>query len=588
MGLYRVEAVVLRTWRLGESDRIVNLLTPGRGKVRAVVKGVRKTKSRFGSRLEPMVHVSLLLYEGRELDIVTQAETVEVFRAVREDLDRLGKANSLLEAVDQVAQEGHANARLYQMLLGALRTLAAHDAPLLVPAFFLKLLAVEGFHPMLDACAVCGSDVDLVAFAQVEGGVLCGACAGGVGGIRRPLGRGSGVGPPDPGRRPRFGAELATRPGNRGGGPPGDEGPRGPPRTPIEVGRSDPDSLSRPPRRRPRPDFPPFPGECAKRSLYATILHSHLLTVAPCRYISAMEVDRIVAQIAARQLGLFTYDQAVGSGASDGLIKHRVRIGRWIRVGGGVYRVAGVPVTWQQRALAACLVAGPGAVVSHRSAAVVWGVSGFRPGPLEITVPAGRSGRNSLAEVHRSDRLPTRDRTTRQRIPVTRPARTVIDLAGRVGPALLEEAVDDVLCRRLVPLDKLRRRADELGRRRGSRALRTVLEAWTPGALPEGVAEMRIVRRLVAAGLPEPVRQHEIRQDGELVARVDLAYPAERLAIELDSFRWHAGRGPFRSDRLRGNRIEAAGWRVLRATPEDAEHGHDLIRAARALTKVAA
>ncbi|MEA2842601.1 MAG: repair protein RecO [Actinomycetota bacterium] len=182
MGLYRVEAVVLRTWRLGESDRIVNLLTPGRGKVRAVVKGVRKTKSRFGSRLEPMVHVSLLLYEGRELDIVTQAETIEVFRPVREDLDRLGKATSLLEAVDQVAQEGHANARLYQMLLGALRALAAHDAPLLVPAFFLKLLAVEGFHPMLDACAVCGSADDLVAFAQVVGGVLCRACAGGVGG----------------------------------------------------------------------------------------------------------------------------------------------------------------------------------------------------------------------------------------------------------------------------------------------------------------------------------------------------------------------------------------------------------------------
>ena len=253
-----------------------------------------------------------------------------------------------------------------------------------------------------------------------------------------------------------------------------------------------------------------------------------------------------------------------------------------------MYRVAGVPVTWPQRALAACLVAGPGAVLSHRSAAVVWGMSGFRAGPLEITVPTGRTTRNSLATVHRSDRLAVRDSTTRQRIPVTRPARTVIDLAGRVGPELLEEAVDDVLCRRLVPLDKLRRRADELGRRRGSLALRTVLEAWTPGALPDGVAEMRIVRRLLAAGLPEPERQHEIRQDGELVARVDLAYPPERVAIELDSFRWHAGRGPFRSDRVRGNRIEAAGWRVLRATPEDAGLGHDLVRAARALVRAAA
>ena len=178
MGLYREQGVVLRTIKLGEADRIVTLLTAGRGKVRAVAKGVHKTKSRFGSRLEPMVHVSLLLYEGRsDLDIVTQAETVEVFRAVREDLDRLSKAQSLLEACDQVAQEGHANVRLYQMLLGGLRALAAHDAPLLVPAFFLKLLAAEGFHPYLDECVVCGAVVDLCAFDQVQGGVLCGSCA---------------------------------------------------------------------------------------------------------------------------------------------------------------------------------------------------------------------------------------------------------------------------------------------------------------------------------------------------------------------------------------------------------------------------
>jgi DNA repair protein RecO (recombination protein O) len=179
VGLYREHGVVLRTIKLGEADRIVSLLTAGRGKVRAVAKGVRKTRSRFGSRLEPMVHVSLLLYEGRELDIVTQAETIEHFKVVREDLDRLAKANSLLEAADQVAQEGHANARLYQMLLGALRALAAHDAPMLVPAFFLKLLAAEGFQPVLDRCVSCGREGGLVAFDQVEGGVLCAACVGG-------------------------------------------------------------------------------------------------------------------------------------------------------------------------------------------------------------------------------------------------------------------------------------------------------------------------------------------------------------------------------------------------------------------------
>jgi DNA repair protein RecO (recombination protein O) len=178
VGLYRDQGIVLRTWRLGESDRIVNLLTERHGKVRAVVKGVRKTKSRFGARLEPLVHVSLLFYEGRELDIVTQAEAIEHFRPVREDLGRLAKASSLLEATDQLAQERHANSRLFFMLLGGLRALAAHDAPLLVPAFFLKLLSNEGFHPLLDECAACGERYGLEAFDLAQGGVLCVSCAG--------------------------------------------------------------------------------------------------------------------------------------------------------------------------------------------------------------------------------------------------------------------------------------------------------------------------------------------------------------------------------------------------------------------------
>jgi DNA repair protein RecO (recombination protein O) len=172
--------VVLRDLRLGESDRIVNIVTLGHGKVRAVVKGVRKTKSRFGSRLEPLSHVSLLMYEGRELDVVTQAETLDHFRTVREDLSRMTSAMAMLEAVDQVSQEREANPRLYQMLVGALRALAAREAPLLVPAFFWKLLSLEGAHPVLEHCASCGraaaGGTDLVAFDLAEGGALCRSC----------------------------------------------------------------------------------------------------------------------------------------------------------------------------------------------------------------------------------------------------------------------------------------------------------------------------------------------------------------------------------------------------------------------------
>jgi DNA repair protein RecO (recombination protein O) len=180
VSLYRERGIVLRTIKLGEADRIVSIVTEHRGKVRAVAKGVRKTKSKFGARLEPMMHVSLQLYEGRgELDIVTQAETIDAFRSVREDLDRLTQATALLEAVDHLVQEKEENPRLLQMLLGALRTLDAGPAPLVVPSFFWKLLAQEGFTPILDECAMCGGMTDLVAFDLESGGVLCRSDASG-------------------------------------------------------------------------------------------------------------------------------------------------------------------------------------------------------------------------------------------------------------------------------------------------------------------------------------------------------------------------------------------------------------------------
>ena len=192
MGLYRERGVVLRTYRLGEADRIVVVMTAGRGKVRAVAKGVRKTGSRFGGRLEPASHVQLLCYEGRELDVISQAEAVEPFRGLRDDLGRMRDAFALLEAVDQVAREGEADLPLLTMLTGALRTLASRPSPLLVGAFYWKLLALEGAAPMLEDCVRCGRPVgeEPVALDTVEGGVLCRTCEPGSGG-RRSVGPGA-------------------------------------------------------------------------------------------------------------------------------------------------------------------------------------------------------------------------------------------------------------------------------------------------------------------------------------------------------------------------------------------------------------
>jgi DNA repair protein RecO (recombination protein O) len=177
--LYRDHGIVLRTYKLGEADRIVVFITKNHGKVRAVAKGVRKTKSKFGSHLEPMSHVAVQFYEGRELDIVTQTESVDHFRPIRDDLDRISRGVAMLEAVDQMALEREPNPRLYQMLLGALRALAGHNGPLVVPAFFWKLLSLEGFRPQLDECVLCGAtppDDALVAFDLEAGGALCLGC----------------------------------------------------------------------------------------------------------------------------------------------------------------------------------------------------------------------------------------------------------------------------------------------------------------------------------------------------------------------------------------------------------------------------
>jgi len=174
--LYRDQGVVLRTIKLGETDRIVTILTQGHGKVRAVAKGVRKPGSRFGARLEPMTHLALQCYRGRELDVVTQVETIDANRALREHYGCLTHAVSMLEATDQVAQEREPNPALYRMLVGALRTLAAQPTPLVSAAFFWKLLSLEGFHPMLDVCVRCGAHGPFVAFDFDEGGVLCADC----------------------------------------------------------------------------------------------------------------------------------------------------------------------------------------------------------------------------------------------------------------------------------------------------------------------------------------------------------------------------------------------------------------------------
>ncbi len=180
MGLRSDQGIVLRSFPFGEADRVVVILSPNNGKLRTVAKGIRKTKSRFGGRLEPFTHVDLVLYEGRNLDTITQVSVIEAFPNLRSDLDRVLVAGTMVEVVDAVAAEDDPSARLFLLLQRGLRALEAnHDGPDLVTSFLLKLTDVVGFAPALDHCAGCGRDDVPLRFSLSAGGAVCGSCRSG-------------------------------------------------------------------------------------------------------------------------------------------------------------------------------------------------------------------------------------------------------------------------------------------------------------------------------------------------------------------------------------------------------------------------
>jgi DNA repair protein RecO (recombination protein O) len=178
--LYRDDAIVLRTQKLGEADRIVTLLTREHGKVRAVGKGVRRTTSRFGARLEPFMVVDAQLHSGRSLDTVTQVETVGAYaRTICEDYAAYTAGAAMLEAADRlVAAEHEPAVQQYWLLAGALRALAqqAHTPSLVLDSYLLRALAVAGWAPSFTDCARCGEPGPHHSFNVASGGAVCPRC----------------------------------------------------------------------------------------------------------------------------------------------------------------------------------------------------------------------------------------------------------------------------------------------------------------------------------------------------------------------------------------------------------------------------
>lgn len=184
MPTYRDEAVVLRTHKLGEADRIVTVLSRRHGKIRAVARGVRRTSSKFGARLEPFTHVDLQFATGRTLDVITEAVTLHAWsEPLGGDYGRFTAGEVMLETADRlVAEEGQPSLQQYLLLLGALHALTAgtsdgpRPATMVMDAYLLRAVATAGFAPSLADCASCGTPGPHDAFSPAAGGMVCRRC----------------------------------------------------------------------------------------------------------------------------------------------------------------------------------------------------------------------------------------------------------------------------------------------------------------------------------------------------------------------------------------------------------------------------
>ena len=275
-------------------------------------------------------------------------------------------------------------------------------------------------------------------------------------------------------------------------------------------------------------------------------------------------IDVAFNRLAARQYSLAHRQQALDLGMTPRQIQARLDAGWLLPLHRGVYRLPGSPLSPEQSLFGACLAAGGGAVASHRSAARLWALRGVDEAPTEITVAGPRHLRLPGVVVHSTDRFDAIDLFRRARIPVTTPARTLLDLGAVVPAPVVESALEDALMRRLVTFRLLINTLERLGGsgRRGAAILRALVQERDPATAPtQSMLEDELFRVLRRGGLPQPVRQYEV--GGVLL---DGAYPHLRLGLEADSRIWHGGRLDVQRNTDKANILLAHGWRVLRFT----------------------
>ena len=282
---------------------------------------------------------------------------------------------------------------------------------------------------------------------------------------------------------------------------------------------------------------------------------------------SGVPLDAKLAQLAASQHGVFSLLQLVGIGLTASGVRKRVAAGRLHRVHRAVYvLVPAQLLSFKGRYMAAVLTCGPGAALSHRSAADLLGLRATARARIDVTALSHRCVDG--VDVHRSTTLLPSDVTEVDGIPCTTIARTLLDLAGVVPMAQLERALNQAEAMNVLNLSTLLDQIARNGTTAAAAKLRQALELYDPGQAPtDSDLEDEFLTLIRAADVPAPERQVYIElDDGEEPIRADFVWRAQRLVLETDGRQFHATRRAFETDRRRDQRLTRAGWRVVRVT----------------------
>ena len=279
-------------------------------------------------------------------------------------------------------------------------------------------------------------------------------------------------------------------------------------------------------------------------------------------------------RLALSQYGCFSLAQAQEIGVGKRCVHHAAAIRELVRDAPQVYRLSASPITWETRLMTAQLWLGAESVISQSSAAALWKLPTFCPGPVELSTPRPKKALPPVV-VHKVGADLSAHTTTVGPFRVTNAGRTLVDIAGKTAPDVLERALEDAIRRRLTSMRHLEwLMRDRHGR--GAKGIRTLKELLSPMAgVTDSDFEVRLFQALRRSSLPLPTRQYTIFDGERPVGRVDFAYPWAKVVIEADSYQFHSGRQAWEHDLARRNDLTALGWLVLHVTYWQMKHDID-------------